>query len=201
MLALVPRKSNRCASSLAAWFSALSTSWRSTLLTTSKDESAIASSALGTRRRGPGAAVSRSCTLFRYHRTAGCPSGQRERTVNPSAQPTKVRILHPPRLGTTAPDLPWSGAVAVRRMAVSGTVSGDRGRACAGDGGALQRPAAEEQPAEGDVGVAGAAHGHLGPVGLDRPRVEVGVAAGQLAGHGGLRRGPGERQLRADPGG
>src|SRR4051795_2222670 len=42
MLALVPRKSKRWASSLPAWLSALSTSWRSTLLTTSKDESAIA---------------------------------------------------------------------------------------------------------------------------------------------------------------
>ncbi len=28
---------------------------------------------------------------------AGCPSGQWERTVNPSALPSKVRILHPPR--------------------------------------------------------------------------------------------------------
>src|SRR5437899_5195447 len=31
-------------------------------------------------------------TLFR----SGCPSGQRERSVKPSAQPTKVRILHLP---------------------------------------------------------------------------------------------------------
>src|SRR3954468_11401230 len=42
MVALVPRKSNRWESSFPAWFSALSTSWRSTLLTTSKDESAMA---------------------------------------------------------------------------------------------------------------------------------------------------------------
>jgi hypothetical protein len=40
MLALVPRKSKRCASSLPAWFRALSTSWWSTLLTMSYDESA-----------------------------------------------------------------------------------------------------------------------------------------------------------------
>ena len=33
-------KSKRCDTSLAAWFSALSTSWRSTLLTTSKELSA-----------------------------------------------------------------------------------------------------------------------------------------------------------------
>src|SRR3954465_3928580 len=42
MVALVPRKSNRCDSSLPAWLSALSISWRSTLLTTSKDASAMA---------------------------------------------------------------------------------------------------------------------------------------------------------------
>ena len=35
-------KSNRCEISLAVWFSALSTSWWSTLLTMSKDESAMA---------------------------------------------------------------------------------------------------------------------------------------------------------------
>ena len=41
MVVSVPRKSKRVAISLAAWFSALSTSCRSTLLTTSNDESAI----------------------------------------------------------------------------------------------------------------------------------------------------------------
>src|SRR5919197_2423509 len=40
--AFVPRKSKRCEISLAAWLSALSTSCRSTLLTMSKDESAMA---------------------------------------------------------------------------------------------------------------------------------------------------------------
>src|SRR3954468_13512152 len=118
----------------------------------------------GDAPRHPGGAVRRSCTLLRYHRTAGCPSGQRERTVNPSAQPTKVRILHPPRIATTAPDQFWSGAVAV---------SGGSRRAGAGDGGALQRLVAEEQPAEGDVGVARAADGHLDAVGVDGPGVEV----------------------------
>ena len=34
--------------------------------------------------------------LFARSTTAGCPSGQWERTVNPSALPSKVRILHPP---------------------------------------------------------------------------------------------------------
>ena len=34
-----------------------------------------------------------------------CPSGQRERAVNPSAQPTEVRILPPPLTSqTTNPD-------------------------------------------------------------------------------------------------
>lgn len=36
--------------------------------------------------------------------TAGCPSGQRERSVKPSAQPTLVRTQHPPPPHRTAPD-------------------------------------------------------------------------------------------------
>ena len=40
MLASVFLKSNRCRTSLAAWFNALSTSWRSTLLTMSNELSA-----------------------------------------------------------------------------------------------------------------------------------------------------------------
>ena len=43
IVALVPRKSKRWDSSLPAWLRALSISWRSTLLTTSKDASAMAS--------------------------------------------------------------------------------------------------------------------------------------------------------------
>src|SRR5205823_7144832 len=35
--------------------------------------------------------------------TAGCPSGQRERSVKPSAQPTLVRTQHLPPPGKTAP--------------------------------------------------------------------------------------------------
>ena len=42
--ALVPRKSKRCASSLAAWFTALSASCRSILLTTSNDGSLMRAS-------------------------------------------------------------------------------------------------------------------------------------------------------------
>src|SRR3954449_9525917 len=143
MLALVPRKSKRWESSLPAWFRALSTSWWSTLLTMSNDESAMVGvpPLWGRAPRHPGEAVRRSCTLLRYHCTAGCPSGQRERTVNPSAQPTKVRILHPPRLGTTAPALSGRGPLLCRG-------SGRGGRPGAGDGGGLQWIAAEEHPPE-----------------------------------------------------
>src|SRR6266545_1143218 len=124
--ALVPRKSNRCDSSLAAWFSALSTSCRSTLLTTSNDESATASDLRCVRdaargyppRRPPveaptptgrppggvpvGEGPCQACILprvpsaLRSTTLAGCPSGQRERSVKPSAQPTLVRTQHPP---------------------------------------------------------------------------------------------------------
>src|SRR5262249_41535505 len=53
MLALVPRKSKRWPTSFAAWLSALSTSWRSTLLTTSNDASAmiVSPSSLGPAER------------------------------------------------------------------------------------------------------------------------------------------------------
>src|SRR5947209_17189619 len=80
ILVSVPRKSNRVASSLAAWLSALSTSCRSTLLTMSNDESAI--------RSVPSSGDSRLCLVYPFVVTclaAGCPSGQWERTVNPSA--------------------------------------------------------------------------------------------------------------------
>src|SRR3954462_6417393 len=65
---------------------ALSTSCRSTLLTTSND----------------GSATARSLLSSPAHQ-AGCPSGQREQTVNLPAQPTKVRTLHPPPPACTAP--------------------------------------------------------------------------------------------------
>ena len=110
----VPRKSKRVDSSLAAWLRALSTSWRSTLLTTSKlmnpplDSSSFGGArmyyptppkptfrresasrpAKRRSRRGRGSAVflSGASSLYPATRTkAGCPSGQWERTVNPSA--------------------------------------------------------------------------------------------------------------------
>src|SRR5271155_4088921 len=84
ILVSVPRKSNRVASSLAAWLRALSTSWRSILLTTSNDESAIGS--VPFHRCWPFAhPVHPRCTLPTRTTQAGCPSGQWERTVNPSA--------------------------------------------------------------------------------------------------------------------
>src|SRR5829696_195667 len=70
----VPRKSKRVASSLAAWFSALSTSWRSTLLTTSNDESAIGSVPPGWGLFGNLGTFS----SYRFGRTkAGCPPADR----------------------------------------------------------------------------------------------------------------------------
>src|SRR5215471_3219947 len=39
-----------------------------------------------------------------WRREAGCPSGQRERSVKPSAQPTQVRTLDLPPPAKTAPD-------------------------------------------------------------------------------------------------
>src|SRR5689334_1196414 len=99
--ALVPRKSNRWDSSLAVWLSALSTSCRSTLLTTSKEESAMGPTVLTRARpRSPVRPPPVPCILLhrRRHdrRTAGCPSGQRERSVKPPAQPTLVRTQHLP---------------------------------------------------------------------------------------------------------
>src|SRR5581483_8588620 len=85
----VPLKSKRCPTSLAVWFSALSTSWWSTLLTTSNDEAAISVPPMST--------AILTVALITVRRKAGCPSGQRERSVKPSAQPTLVRTQHPPR--------------------------------------------------------------------------------------------------------
>ena len=164
MVALVPRKSKRCDSSLPAWFRALSTSCRSTLLTTSKD-----ASAMGTpfRGRAPlGAPRSVSAVLYsspvpphgglpEWPMGADCKSvGLAFEGSNPS----------PATHGTTAPDPSRSGAVAVRQ--------GMRRCPRARGGGALQLLPAEEQPAEGDVHEARAADGHLRAVGLGRPRVQ-----------------------------
>src|SRR6266567_9285985 len=51
--------------------------------------------------------------------TAGCPSGQRERSVKPSAQPTLVRTQHLPLPREIAPDLP------VRGLGPSASCAGD----------------------------------------------------------------------------
>ena len=54
----------------------------------------------------------------RWH-PAGCPSGQWERTVNPSAKPTKVRILHlPPTRGRDVAVTPSSACSGAGRGAV-----------------------------------------------------------------------------------
>src|SRR5215213_10310466 len=109
-------KSYRCAISLAAWFSALSTSCRSTLLTTSNDDSLamtppVLCSGAAAPSGGPVGAGSSDPWMCCYpsirtargssrgtrgRRTAGYPSGQRGLTVNQLATPTGVRIPHPP---------------------------------------------------------------------------------------------------------
>src|SRR5215218_6941302 len=196
IVALVPRKSKRCESSLPAWFRALSTSCRSTLLTTSKDASAIAESLplLG-RARGSGtpstflyaAPVPPHGGLPEWPMGADCKSvGLAFEGSNPS----------PATHGTTAPDPSRSGAVAVPWVC-----SAERRRPCARGGAALQLLPAEEQPAEGDVHEAGAADGHLRAVGLGRPRVERRPAGRQLVGDRLLRRRPGERYLGPDAAG
>src|SRR5215469_11668436 len=123
MEAPTPRKSNRVPISLAAWLSALSTSWRSSLETMSKEEScaataprldAISAGRHAERALTRGQPVSRIPLTVRsrlglsfwmppaLRHMAGCPSGQRERSVKPSAQPTLVRTQHLPPQGTPA---------------------------------------------------------------------------------------------------
>src|SRR5215475_2584677 len=123
MEAPTPRKSNRVPISLAAWLSALSTSWRSSLETMSKEEScaataprldAISAGRHAERALTQGQPVSRIPLTVRsrlglsfwmppaLRHTAGCPSGQRERSVKPSAQPTLVRTQHLPLHRTPA---------------------------------------------------------------------------------------------------
>src|SRR6201994_85561 len=102
ILVSVPRKSNRVESSLAAWVRALSTSCRSSVLTTSNDESAIGY--VPFLRSWPFVIrVHLRCRLATRTTPADCPSGQWERTVNPSAyaypgsnpgSATKQEVLH-----------------------------------------------------------------------------------------------------------
>src|SRR5262249_5600476 len=105
----VPRKSNRVSSSFVAWFSALSTSCLSTLLTQSNDESATcvppprshAVARLPNRLEPtPGRCVSFPLAAGATGQpAAGCPSGQRERSVKPSviayvgSNPTPATLL------------------------------------------------------------------------------------------------------------
>src|SRR5215475_2885339 len=123
MDAPTPRKSNRVPISLASWLTALSTSWRSSLETMSKKEScaataprldAISADRHAERALTQGQPVSRIPLTVRsrlglsfwmppaLRHTAGCPSGQRERSVKPSAQPTLVRTQHLPPHRTPA---------------------------------------------------------------------------------------------------
>ena len=105
MLASVFLKSNRCRTSLAAWFKALSTSCRSTLLTMS-NELSPATFATPFLRCLPGPLCRIDLTGFAggspvvvgvgycfsppqdgtQRGMAGCPSGQRERSVKSSAE-------------------------------------------------------------------------------------------------------------------
>src|SRR3954447_10909887 len=146
----VPRKSNRVESSLAAWLRALSTSWRSTLLTTSKLESAIALASSRCARKyypttpnstfrrqsasrslqnvdlGAGVDmavfVQSASSLYPASRTmAGCPSGQWERTVNPSAYAYAGSNPAPATIGHTLHLPP-------RPAPVTGSGSADRQR-------------------------------------------------------------------------
>src|SRR6266704_186939 len=91
----VSRKSNLVDSSFAAWWTALSSSCRSTLLTMSNEGSATSlllySNGFGVPRYpfappGCGTAILTCAVAPRCGGTheAGCPSGQWERTVNPS---------------------------------------------------------------------------------------------------------------------
>src|SRR3954452_17637781 len=145
MLALVPRKSKRWASSLPAWFRALSTSWWSTLLTMSNDESAMAlflrSGDAPPAPRGCGppllyaAPVPPHGGLPEWPKGADCKSvGSAYKGSNPS----------PATPGTTALRLLVGGPSPCQ------AASGGGGGPGAGDGGALQRPPAQEQPAERD---------------------------------------------------
>src|SRR5438067_2405224 len=102
--AAVPRKSNLVDQSLAGWLTPLSSSCRSTLLTMSNDGSAtslLPYSNASACRRYPFAPPG-SCTAIltcavapRCGGTheAGCPSGQWERTVNPSRKLPRFESL------------------------------------------------------------------------------------------------------------
>src|SRR6266508_6618742 len=67
--------------------------------------------------------LGRGCDTVARGSLAGCPSGQRERSVKPSAMPTVVRIHYPPPPARTTPDqrkcwvgvaVVWSSSVPLR---------------------------------------------------------------------------------------
>src|SRR3954453_2252800 len=95
----VPRKSKRCASSFAACLRALSTSCRSTLLTTSND-----GSAMGPPRPGPCAArlLAVVCSRPRHGAPGGLPERPMGADCKSVAKATEVRILYPPHPPRTA---------------------------------------------------------------------------------------------------
>src|SRR5690606_19378780 len=104
----VPRKSNRVDSSFAAWLRALSTSWRSTLLTTSNDGFAMPSSPpVGVCCEPP------NRLSYAPLRATAYPGGLPERPMGADcksvAKATEVRILYPPPAGSTAPDQRGAG--------------------------------------------------------------------------------------------
>src|SRR3954452_1606523 len=163
MLALVPRKSKRCESSLPAWFSALSTSWWSTLLTMSNDESAIGvllrSGDAPPAPRGSGPPFLYAAPVPPHGGLPEWPKGADCKSVGSSYEGSNPSPATPRYDGPRS--VPGRGPSPFSRRLSDGRCAG------AGDGGALQRLAAEEQPAERDVGVPGAADGHLDPVGVD----------------------------------
>src|SRR4051795_12409774 len=144
MLALVPRKSKRWASSLPAWFRALSTSWWSTLLTMSNDESAMAlflrSGDAPPALRGGGPPLLYAAPVPPHGGLPEWPKGADCKSVGSAyegSNPSPATPCHGPR--------PPPG----RGPSSSGCLRRRRGP-CTGDGGALERPTAEEQPAERD---------------------------------------------------
>src|SRR5215212_468214 len=135
MVALVPRKSKRCESSLPAWFRALSTSWRSTLLTTSKDASAMASPF---HRRPPLGAPRAACAVL-YSLPVPPHGGLPEWPMGADCKSVGLAYEGSnPSPATPRYDGPRPLQVGGRRR--GGLRRGGAGR---GDGGALERLAAE----------------------------------------------------------
>src|SRR3954466_15011771 len=143
MVAFVPRKSKRCDSSLPAWLRALSISWRSTLLTTSKDASAMSfPSAVRT--------------------SLGCPRSPSAVLYSPPVPPHGGLPEWPMGADCKSVGLAYEGSNpspatprydGPRPAQVGGRRRSHGGRAGAGGGGAFEGVAAEEEPSEGDLHV------------------------------------------------